>query len=483
MNPQQASRLWLTMVLLGSGLAAPCLRAQTAETRADADYAELLESAAWSLEQGDLDTAEAEYLRAIESQPERAEAYRLLGRMYYWNDATSQGMDYLYQARQLDPAGEDTALDLVDALLDERDYYFTNGDGYSADAALQRAEEVVDEMLAARPDSTELRRRRAQVLWRVPERSGEAAPILFELIESHPDQAAMHSDLVQAVAESALFQEAFDFYAQLEGAPYWLDCWFRGQLHIRRAHYLFNRYLDDEQAIRDYSEGGRLLLESARVEPAYFDVASETVSYCRSWAGWVHLRDEDLESARGAFIDALGRLPENANAVEGLSHIGQKLNAAGDLEAAREFFRVACQWAPERSDFWNNYGLLCRDTERYDESFVAYRRALRLAPEDPRIINDCALLLQYHLDIDLDLAERWLLQARDLGERRWVDALDDATRADALMVYGDSLVNLGRLYDDQGRMERAAKAWNELRHVDPGRPELPENLDHRAAAD
>lgn len=53
---------------------------------------------------------------------------------------------------------------------------------------------------------------------------------------------------------------------------------------------------------------------------------------------------------------------------------------------------------------WNNYAFLCRETAQYEESWRAYQKALGHAPEDPQLLNDAAVILQYHLLRDLDEA-------------------------------------------------------------------------------
>jgi Flp pilus assembly protein TadD len=231
--------------------------------------------------------------------------------------------------------------------------------------------------------------------------------------------------------------------------------------------------------VQDYLDADKLVLESARLNPEIFDAASERASFYRSWAGWVrYTRQQRTEEAWDLFVSACGRDPTNNNAVEGLSWVGARLYEAGDLDQARELYRQACMVAPERADFWNNYGLICRDTGHFEESFRAYRRSMALAPDDPRIINDTALILLYHLHRDLDQAEKWFIRGEDLSRARLEQAKadgDDGAIAEQRGVVGDCLCNLARLYSEQGRMQEAAENWNELRDVDATRPELPEN--------
>ncbi|MCA8971558.1 MAG: hypothetical protein KDC95_17325, partial [Planctomycetes bacterium] len=54
---------------------------------------------------------------------------------------------------------------------------------------------------------------------------------------------------------------------------------------------------------------------------------------------------------------------------------------------------------------WNNYAFLCRETGLFEESHDAYAKALDHAPDDPQLLNDAAVILQYHLHRDLDQAK------------------------------------------------------------------------------
>ncbi len=69
----------------------------------------------------------------------------------------------------------------------------------------------------------------------------------------------------------------------------------------------------------------------------------------------------------------------------------------GDLSTARRIFASLAQVDPDSAGLWNNYGLLCRDTGEYAESYRAYNRSIEIDDSDPRVVNDTALILHYHL--------------------------------------------------------------------------------------
>ncbi|MFO0980900.1 MAG: hypothetical protein U1E76_03965 [Planctomycetota bacterium] len=89
-----------------------------------------------------------------------------------------------------------------------------------------------------------------------------------------------------------------------------------------------------------------------------------------------------------------------------------------------------------------------------------------LAPDDPRIVNDAALIQVYHLREELPLAERMLGQAIDAGERalrELGDHADPSERFPIAQAVGDAYENLGYLayhvkHDDAAARELFTKA-------------------------
>lgn len=90
---------------------------------------------------------------------------------------------------------------------------------------------------------------------------------------------------------------------------------------------------------------------------------------------------------------------------------------------------------PTNSRNWNDMGLFLRDEgerrmrskkdedkdaavtkDLMERAYVAYRKALELAPDDPNYLNDTALMLHYHLDRDLDQARAWYVKAAQKAE-------------------------------------------------------------------
>ena len=77
-----------------------------------------------------------------------------------------------------------------------------------------------------------------------------------------------------------------------------------------------------------------------------------------------------------------------------LGQIGGEGATKDDFNRIRAFAARLCVAVPEDADNWNNYGFFARESGRYEESYQAYRRSMSLAPDNARIINDTALILE-----------------------------------------------------------------------------------------
>lgn len=428
----------------------------------------------------DDDAAKAEELlrAALDLAPTDADVHVALGRHLYSNGQSAEGLGLLWRATELAPKHVGAAQTLAEMLLAEADWSVEQGDSSSADANVARADEalarVQDEPAA---QDIKFQMLHVRVLMRIESRGEEAFARAFALAKADPADLERHALLVDAAAVGQGFDAALAWYD--EGSqPAWQVEWFAAGCLAARATWNFNHYVDDEQAFADYAAAERRMLLAGRLRPEFFAAASERVSYYRSWSGWIRHRQERLDEAFDLFVAAWGREPQNENAITGMFWVCGRWYDTGAMEQAREGYRQLCSLAPERSEFWNNYALICRDTGAYEESFRAYRKAMALLPDDPRIINDCALILQYHLHRDLDQAERWYIQAEDLARANLRQALndgDEARAAEQKAIVGDALINLARLYGEQQKMAEAGEHWNELRELDPTREELPEN--------
>ncbi len=120
-----------------------------------------------------------------------------------------------------------------------------------------------------------------------------------------------------------------------------------------------------------------------------------------------------------------------------------------------EEFDVVSPWA----DQWNNYAFLCRETGQYEQAYAAYERAIELAPNNPSFLNDTALILQYHLNRDLDHAADLYQRAIDEGKRVLDDnEADSAAKDAASTAVRDATNNLRMLKSGEKPVDPAGRA-------------------------
>jgi tetratricopeptide (TPR) repeat protein len=152
------------------------------------------------------------------------------------------------------------------------------------------------------------------------------------------------------------------------------------------------------------------------------------------------------EEAPVSFADLLRTIGKEGEITqEILVYLAAKSNRERNLGRSRALNHVLAL-VRDTADDWNNYAFLCRETGRFEESFAGYTRALEHAPEDPALINDCALILQYHLHRDLDQAAKMYDRALKAAQKILRDpqaSSDDRSRA--RQAISDASGNLKKL--------------------------------------
>lgn len=117
--------------------------------------------------------------------------------------------------------------------------------------------------------------------------------------------------------------------------------------------------------------------------------------------------DHDAAEKHAAAYAAISA-PAFADVIRGL--VGERRGAFGaileflanrayerrHLDASRDLNHVvAC--LKDSADAWNNHAFLCRETGQFDAAFASYQHALEKEPDSPQLLNDAAVILQYHL--------------------------------------------------------------------------------------
>lgn len=161
----------------------------------------------------------------------------------------------------------------------------------------------------------------------------------------------------------------------------------------------------------------------------------------RDFAAFAGKAPRDLAAA----IDASGRARKGYLGI--LSSLADRAHQQGDLAASRDL-NHALALALDDADHWNNFAFLCRETGRYEDAYEAYLSALDRSPKDPALLNDCALILQYHLKRDLDQARKLYRAAIQSARTLLGDPEASAgAKASARQALRDARSNLQKLPD------------------------------------
>jgi tetratricopeptide (TPR) repeat protein len=114
-----------------------------------------------------------------------------------------------------------------------------------------------------------------------------------------------------------------------------------------------------------------------------------------AFADMVRVLQGDKRGEVGAIVDFLANR----------AYSGKRLDNSRDLNHV-----IAC--LKDSADAWNNHAFLCRETGRFPEAWSSYKNALEKEPDSPQLLNDAAVILQYHLQSPENLQ-----QARGMYER------------------------------------------------------------------
>lgn len=239
---------------------------------------------------------------------------------------------------------------------------------------------------------------------------------LFELESTDREAKKRLVDALDAVVAAAeKVRDPARMRAGAAAAHYW-----RGSAHalLRDLPKLRQDFSAAARLDASYRPGCVLAEATALYKDNSYDDATKLL---------LALSQDDLPGLLNAI--ALDRDPRAAALM--VTALADQRFKADDLVPARELFRIAAETFVTSADTWNNYALLCRDTAQYEESYGAYQRALELDPNNPALLNDTALLLQYHLHRDMDYAMDLYRRAIEEAKRVLGDEQSDSYAKDA----------------------------------------------------
>ncbi|MCC6784746.1 MAG: hypothetical protein IT457_18005 [Planctomycetes bacterium] len=214
-----------------------------------------------------------------------------------------------------------------------------------------------------------------------------------------------------------------------------------------------------------------LFEKSKRANPEFSDSCEQWATLCLGQKGTIQTSRDDLDGAAKSLLAAIARrpdlFPDRADQPSEIRRatlvLADRFFRKGDLARVVELYRAAGAAAPDDVDVANNEGLFCRDhgdqvrrtdakaaAELYEAALAAYTRATKLDPSNPRLLNDCAVILIYGLEREPERARELCEKSIAIGEKRLAE--DPPAEADDLRnlqeAVGDAYGNLGVLYSD-----------------------------------
>ena len=377
------------------------------------------------------------------------------------------------------------------------------------EAALIELARVLDNARRLVPESPELALARASILADVGQRD-RGLDVLAAALSASPDSLELHGRFIdEMVAEARLAHVPVVYERLVRAHPLEaLVWWYGGSVQLLLAEQALRER--DADAARVAIGRGLVWLERCgELEPDYAEAVRRSRARGRAARGWAALGEGELAGSRDAFLDVLATDPDlcvepdglGRSVVDGLGLLGARHEQAAQYTEGAELCQAVLAVQPEDGEWWNNLAYFLRqrgaqeaagfvevegDADQVAQatfrgSWEAYLRAVEYAPQDVRIINDCALMQVYHLQDELDRARQLLERALATGESQLAEMgpePDEVERFPVAQAMGDAWENLGYMaYHLTGDMDRARDCFEHSLASDSGyRPAVLEFL-------
>ncbi len=314
---------------------------------------------------------------------------------------------------------------------------------------------------------------------------GEAVIAEYERgIRSAPDAASIHDAYIAWMTAGGQHDAMVGAYASFvrENPSQPLMRWHQGRALYARADHL-RAQGNFQGAIAGYGKARATFADYGAQMPQHKDSTGQWLALCDLAIARTAVELGDLAGAREHLFAADAASPLTTAEVEGrpqlVDSFGQHYagvafaihrataeTAADPLRETLAFNEALLARHPDRWGFvYNNAALAARDlgvqvakngdeaaaTELWERSYRYYEAAVKLSPDDARIVNDCGLMLIYHLHRDFDRARALFERAIAVGQPQ-LDALpgDTEPRERELLeeAIGDAWQNIAVLLRD-----------------------------------
>ncbi|KAG7213726.1 hypothetical protein KM043_002960 [Ampulex compressa] len=157
--------------------------------------------------------------------------------------------------------------------------------------------------------------------------------------------------------------------------------------------------------------------------------------------------------------ESLYRSALSVNPPKAYGNLGSVLSAQGRAAEAEEAFVQALRYRPNMADVHYNLGILQQGRKNYEEAILSYQRAIHFRPSLAQAYVNLGAVL---VSVGRGTEAAAVLRA---GASLDGSGLKDKRAHEAARV--QALLQLGALYADQGRLQRALSAYREALHALP----------------
>lgn len=397
---------------------------------------------------GDLEAAERVYRRALAHGPD-PRLNEGLARTLVALGRGDESIPILERLSQIHPNQPDLKLDLARAFRQGRQ--------------LGKAAAVLEEMLAADPDSIQVSYEYSSVLLMMGERE-KAAELLTQLLDSDRSAARAYrgiflTNLALIREEEGRFDEALGLLEEAEKlAPDDTDIRLRRFYTLQRASRVEELVHLAEQLRQEDPENLHVVIAQAqaraaagRVEEgaAYLQERAQTAEDPETFylaASQLYMAQDRFSGAREVVEAALARFPESERL---RFQLGAVLERMKDYSGAEQQFRAILEKNPEHADVLNYLGYMLADLGiRLDEALGYLQRAVEMDPYNGAYQDSLGWV--YFKQDDLVNSEIHLQKAARLQ------------RSDPVI-----LEHLGDLYLRKGNPEEARRYYElSIRHAE-----------------
>lgn len=448
---------------------------------------------------------------ARDLRPADPQIHEQLARALLMNGEFAAGRDAAVEAARLLRDGGATPARIADAVLlaaDNEMQLFVDARNAEVEeqrdpepATIELANAVLGRLAYARQGAAGAAAVRAARVYQWLNRPNEALTELQRGIEAAPQDGAVHDAFLDLHRQHGRMAEGAAAYRRMmrDGAPPILH-WHLGRALVEVADQQ-RRESQFTEAIATYGQANAEFARYGAMVPAHQAGVNRWLAIATLSIARCQLESGDLEAAKQSYVaaceqdaacaqyDASG-MPAVVDSfgghyLAGLDLIGRRLTERAERERALRDSLAHYEWILARhpdqfGSIYNNAGLSARDLGNlveqqaraegtaeaqrkqlleqamalYEKSYQHYEKAVQYSPDDPRIVNDCGLMLIYHLHRDYDRAQALFERAIELGQPM-LDALSaDAPAEERNFLeeaVGDAWQNLAVMARAQGK--------------------------------